>query len=292
MEVKSPSLVSSGVFEKSGHSAKYKSSMYYIEREGEEESQLALRPMSCPNHIIIYKSQKRSYKELPLRLFEFGEVFRNESSGALQLLFRQRQFCQDDSHVFVEEVGLKSALVQFVKLSALAYAQLGFKKIKYAISLRPKERFGHDDLWDKAEQGLREACIESDVEWIEQEGGGAFYGPKLELQAQDKLGRFWQLGVIQLDYVLPERFDLEYVDRENNRRRPIMLHHAILGSLERMIGILLENCGCELPIFLRPIEKVVVAVSEKSRDYGLELARRIGAIFDESDDPLGKKLAH
>lgn len=286
-EVRSPSLVASEVFEQSGHSDKYKENMFFI--AGEDN--YALRPMSCPNHILIYQSERRSYKELALPFFEFGEVYRNEPSGSLQLLFRQRQFCQDDSHVFVSAQGLVQAISNYLEMAQEVYSQLGFEKIHYAISLRPQKRFGSEQNWDKAENALRLACFEHQIEFEELLGEGAFYGPKIELKVQDKIGRFWQLGTLQLDYVLPERFNLEFINAENQSEVPILLHHAVLGSLERMIGILLESFGEHLPDFLHPYPKVVVAVSEKSNAYASQLAKYLVAKVDDSNEPLGKKLA-
>lgn len=289
LEVKSPSLVVSKLFEQSGHMDKYKDNIFFVE-SNESEPSYALRPMSCPNHILIYQSEKRSYKQLPLPLFEFGDVFRNESSGSLQVLFRQRQFCQDDSHVFVNKENLINSLSDYINMSKEVYQELGFENIHYAISLRPEKRFGSDEVWDKAENALREACKINNVEYEEIENGGAFYGPKLELQVQDKLGRFWQLGVIQLDYVLPERFNLSYVNEDNQEEVPIILHHAVLGSLERMVGILLESFGKNLPDFLHPYHSVIIAVSEKSKEYANVIAKENKFICEDSDEPLGKKL--
>jgi len=291
LEVKSPSIVVANLFEQSGHMEKYKENMFFL--NSSEASNYALRPMSCPNHILIYQSEKRSYKELPLPIFEFGEVYRNEASGALQVLFRQRQFCQDDSHVFVNPENLINSVNQYINMSKKAYEELGFKKIKYAIALRPEKRFGEDSLWDKAEAALREACAMNNLDFQELPGEGAFYGPKLELQVEDKLGRSWQLGVIQLDYVLPERFGLEYVDSDNKMQRPIILHHAVLGSLERMIGILLESFGKDIPDFLHPIKSVIIPVSEKSSDYAKLLHSKFdkkSCKLDESSESLGKKI--
>lgn len=292
LEVKSPSIVAANVFEKSGHSDKYASNMFFV-GSGSEESSYALRPMSCPNHILIYASEGRSYRQLPVALFEFGEVFRNEPSGSLQVLFRQRQFCQDDSHVFVNEDSLISSISKYLIMSKEVYEQLGFESVKYAISLRPEKRFGSDEVWDKAENALRDACRAHNLEFEELPGEGAFYGPKIELKVKDKLGRYWQLGTLQLDYVLPKRFGIEYVDENSNKVEPILLHHAVLGSLERMIGILLESFGKNLPEFIHPYQNVVVAVSEKSKDYAAIIQAGIkGSILDNSDEPLGKKLSN
>jgi threonyl-tRNA synthetase len=290
LEVKSPSIVVSDVFKKSGHLDKYSENMFMLNHG--DEAGYVLRPMSCPNHILIYQSEMRSYKNLPLRIFEFGEVFRNEPSGSLQVLFRQRQFCQDDSHVFVDKKNLLNSISDYLLMAKEVYQELGFEKIKYAISLRPEKRFGSDDVWDEAENALKKACIDQGIDFDELPGEGAFYGPKIELKVQDKLGRYWQLGTLQLDYVLPERFDMEYVSEDNKREIPIILHHAVLGSLERMIGILLESFGSNLPEFLHPYPSVVIAISEKSAIYANELAKKLNSFVDSNAEPLGKRLSN
>lgn len=297
-EVRTPSLVQLDVFEKSGHLSKYRDYMFAANQGKEAAWDLSgygLRPMSCPNHIEIYASERRSYRELPLRLFEFGEVFRNEAAGALQLLFRQRQFCQDDSHVFVSQEQVQEEVLAYLRMSREVYAELGFDNVEVSLSLRPKLRFGDEALWDKAENFLREACRTAGLEFDEEPEGGAFYGPKIELGVRDQLGRRWQLGVIQLDYVLPERFDLSYVTADNGRERPVLLHHAVLGSLERMMGILLEVRGVKLPEFMHPYPNVVVPVSQKSFEYAQALCDKLKqegqlCVVDYGDEKLGAKL--
>lgn len=299
-EVKSPHIAGLDVFAKSGHLAKYKDYLFMLNQDNDSEADMqgyALRPMSCPNHIELYKSELRSYRELPVKLFEFGEVFRNEPSGSLQSLFRMRSFCQDDSHVFAGQKQVVDVLADYLKMSQQVYQELGFDNIQYRVALRPEQRFGEDAVWDKAEESLREACRLNDLSWEEEHGGGAFYGPKLELHVKDKLGRSWQLGVIQLDYVLPERFDLHFINEKNEQERPVLLHHAVLGSLERMIGILLESFGVEIPLFLQPYEAVVVPVSKKAFEYGKVCIDKVRgkwpeAQFDSSDEPLGAKLRY
>lgn len=302
LEVKSPSLVGVAAFAQSGHLEKYRDAMFLMapDKDAQPADELAgyaLRPMSCPNHIELYRSKRRSYRELPMALFEFGEVFRNEPSGSLQMLFRMRQFCQDDSHVFVREDQVASSVANYLAMAQQVYRKLGFEHVDFSVSLRPEQRYGDDALWDKAEQSLREAMQARGLSWDEQAGGGAFYGPKIELGVRDKLGRRWQLGVIQLDYVLPERFELDYVSADNGRERPVLLHHAVLGSLERMMGILLEVHGVDLPDFLHPYDAVVLAVSEPSKEYArqcAEVARNHwkDVVLDAGDEPLPAKIAH
>lgn len=299
-EVKSPSMVPLQLFERSGHLAKYKDLMFLLNQGNGPEVDLqayGMRPMSCPNHIVLYQAVRRSYRELPVRFFEFGEVFRNEPSGSLQSLFRLRQFCQDDSHVFADPDRLFEVLADYLRMAQGAYRALGFERIDYCIALRPAQRFGDDAQWDRAEDALRQACRANGMAWAEEAGGGAFYGPKIELHVQDKLGRSWQLGVIQLDYVLPDEahFDLSFVNAEGGFSRPVILHHAVLGSLERMIGILLESFGVDLPLFLQPHEAVVLPVSERARVYAERCHARVqqrwpDALIDRSDEPLGAKI--
>ena len=289
LEVKSPCIVIENLFEKSGHLDKYKENMFIL--NSQEKSNYVLRPMSCPNHIVIYESELRSYKNLPLPIFEFGEVFRNEPSGSLQVLFRQRQFCQDDSHVFVNKSNLESSISNYLLMAQEVYKELGFEEVKYDISLRPKERFGSDEDWDAAENSLRDACRNHNIDFNELPGEGAFYGPKIELKVKDKLGRSWQLGTLQLDYVLPKRFNLNYISESGKKESPIILHHAVLGSLERMIGILLESLGSNLPEILHPYPSKVIPISEKSLQYANLVAEKLNSIIDDSAEPLGKKLS-
>lgn len=299
-EVRTPSIAGLGMFSQSGHLEKYRENMFCLNQPNEEGLDMqgyALRPMSCPNHILLYQAVRRSWRELPMKLFEFGEVFRNEPSGSLQVLFRQRQFCQDDSHVFSPEARMVDVARDYLEMARRVYAQLGFTEVSYAISLRPEKRFGDDALWDRAEDALRDACKQAGLTWQELPGEGAFYGPKIELQVKDKLGRSWQLGTLQLDFVLPRRFDLSFVNSAGEYEVPVILHHAVLGSIERMIGILLESFGTGIPLALHPHEAVVVPVSAKTLDYARECAVKVrkvwrDALVDESDEPLGAKLRY
>lgn len=299
-QVKSPCLMDMALLERSGHKDKYGALIYSASAparpgESEESGGLALRPMSCPSHIRMYQSQRRSWRELPARYFEFGEVFRFEPSGSLQELLRQRQFCQDDSHVFcpLEQAGARAG--EWVGMAREAYARLGFPELSFALSLRPESRLGSDEQWDIAEGALREALREWGAQFSEEPGGGAFYGPKIEIHIGDGKGKAWQMGVFQLDIQLPERFDLSYQNAAGSLSRPALIHHAVFGSLERMVGILLERHGKSLPLWLHPRPAVVIPVSEKSLDYAARLAARARARWgrcevDMSDAPLGAKL--
>lgn len=275
-EVKTPNITGVELFEQSGHLAKFRQSMFIMDGADGERS-YAVRPMSCPNHIRVFDNRRRSYAELPFKVFEFGEVVRNEPSGSLQALFRMRGFTQDDAHVFAMEEQVVEVVADYIKMSRELYRALGFQDVRYQISLRPEQRFGEDALWDRAESMLREACERNGLSWDEEEGGGAFYGPKLEMHLTDKLGRSWQMGTIQLDYVLPRRFDLEYLSRDNKAEVPVILHHAVLGSIERFIGVLLEQYGVDLPAPLRPVQVALVAVRASEDEYVRALAARLRA---------------
>jgi len=299
-EVKTPALVALPVFERSGHLGKYRENMFLANQSNdlahEPDMQMyALRPMSCPGHIEVYGSSRRSYRELPLALFEFGEVFRNEPSGSLQVLFRQRQFCQDDSHVFVAPEQVVQGVQNYLEMSLAVYRELGFPNVELSLSLRPAQRYGDDALWDKAEESLREACRGAGVSWTEAAGGGAFYGPKLELGVRDKLGRLWQMGVVQLDYVLPARFGLSYIGDDGAQHEPVLLHHAVLGSLERMVGTLLESFGSNLPKSVHPYPLVLVPVSRRHLARVQEVARGLRlqgqeCLVEVSDEPVSAKV--
>jgi len=299
-EVKSPILAPCSLFERSGHLAKYREGMFFANAEKPvgfepEGHELALRPMSCPNHISIYASERRSWRDLPLRLFEFGEVFRDEPSGSLQSLLRCRQFCQDDWHVFLMPGQELAEAANWLAACQSSYAELGFENVDARVSLRPDQRLGSDEDWDRAEEALRAACSAAGLQWEEEPGGGAFYGPKIELHVRDGRGRSWQMGVFQLDCALPERFGLEF-DAPSGKGRPALAHAAILGSMERMIGVLLESHGLSLPLFLRPREACLIAVSEKSHEAARAAFKRLqehwpDAEMDISDGPLGGKIA-
>lgn len=275
-EVKTPNITGVELFEQSGHLAKFRQNMFVIDG-GKGERAYAVRPMSCPNHIRVFDNRRRSYAELPFKVFEFGEVVRNEPSGSLQALFRMRGFVQDDSHVFSMESQVVEVVADYIAMSRELYRALGFAEVRYQISLRPEQRFGDDALWDKAEDMLRQACRRNGLAWHEEKGGGAFYGPKLEIHLTDKLGRSWQMGTIQLDYVLPRRFGLEYLSRDNQLEVPVILHHAVLGSIERFIGVLLEQYGVDLPAMLRPVQVALVGVRESEDRYVRDLALQLRA---------------
>ncbi len=263
-EVKTPMVVDRVLWERSGHWENYREGMFTTESEKRD---YAVKPMNCPCHVQIFNHGLRSYRDLPLRMAEFGACHRNEPSGALHGLMRVRGFVQDDAHIFCTEDQIVSEVRDFNRLLNEVYQDFGFNDVSVKLSLRPEKRAGVDAVWDKAENGLREALSASGLTWQELPGEGAFYGPKIEYHIKDALGRSWQCGTIQLDFVLPERLGAEYVAEDNSRRRPVMLHRAILGSLERFIGILIENHAGAFPMWLAPLQAVVMSISEGQSEY-------------------------
>lgn len=271
-EIKTPQILDKSFWEKSGHWENYKDNMFTTQSEKRE---YAVKPMNCPGHVQIFNHGLRSYRDLPMRLAEFGSCHRNEPSGALHGLMRVRGFVQDDAHIFCTEAQITQEAQAFNQLVMKVYKQFGFENVSVKLSLRPEKRAGSDETWDKAEQGLRDALTACGIEWEELAGEGAFYGPKVEYHIKDALGRSWQCGTIQLDFVLPERLDAEYVTEDNNKARPVMLHRAILGSLERFIGILIEEHAGSFPLWLAPVQMVVMNITEKQADYALEVTEKL-----------------
>ena len=238
-----------------------------------EKREFAIKPMNCPGHIQVFNQGLRSYRDLPLRYGEFGSCHRNEPSGALHGIMRVRGFTQDDGHIFCTEDQIQSEVTAFNALVRKVYADFGFHDIVVKLALRPEKRVGSDAVWDKAELALREALKASGLEWDELPGEGAFYGPKIEFHIKDAIGRSWQCGTIQVDFSMPQRLDAEYVGEDNARHTPVMLHRAILGSLERFIGILIENCAGAMPLWLSPVQAVVLNISEKQSGYAQQVAQ-------------------
>lgn len=289
-EVRSPAMLSRALWEKSGHWDKYQDLMFVA---GGEEDAYAVKPMSCPGQIGIFAQKRRSYRELPYRLFEFGHVHRNEPSGALSGWMRLRGFVQDDSHVFCAPSQIGEVIAGFVHMVGQAYSAFGFEKWSWRLSLRPERRAGSDALWDQAEGALREVCKSLGIEVVEAPGEGAFYGPKLEAAIEDRLGRAWQCGVAQLDFVLPERFGLDYQGPGGNFEQPVLVHHAVLGSLERWLSIVMEHMG-GLPDWLSPHQVAVLPIGEGQieacKDIAKGLRGRGLAAKMLSGDPLGGRV--
>ena len=269
-EVKTPQLVDRSLWEASGHWEKFGDNMFTA--ESEDDRTLALKPMNCPGHVQIYRQGITSYRDLPLRMAEFGSCHRNEPSGALHGIMRVRAFTQDDAHIFCTEDQINSESVAFCNLLQDIYRDFGFEEVRVKFSDRPEVRAGDDATWDKAEAALRDATDAAKLETTLNPGEGAFYGPKLEFVLRDAIGRDWQCGTLQVDFVLPDRLDAEYVTEDGSRARPVMLHRAILGSLERWIGILIEQYSGRMPPWLSPVQCVVAPITESANDYADKVA--------------------
>ena len=270
-EVKTPQLVDRVLWERSGHWESYREHMFIATVEDEDKT-LAVKPMNCPCHVQIFNHGLRSYRELPLRMAEFGACHRYEPSGALHGIMRVRAFTQDDAHIFCTEAQVPEETARFVALLRSVYEDFGFSGFRIKFSDRPALRAGDDDTWDRAEESLRAACRLAGVEYELNPGEGAFYGPKLEFVLRDAIGRDWQCGTLQVDYILPERLDAEYVGEDSARHRPVMLHRAILGSFERFLGILIENYAGRFPLWLAPVQVVVASIVTDAADYAEEAA--------------------
>ncbi|VVE41704.1 threonyl-tRNA synthetase [Pandoraea cepalis] len=271
-EVKGPQILDRALWVKSGHWENYKDNMFTTESENRA---YALKPMNCPGHVLIFNSALHSYRDLPLRYGEFGQCHRNEPSGGLHGLMRVRGFTQDDGHIFCTEDQILDECVNYTALLHAVYKDFGFTDMIYKVATRPEHRVGSDENWDKAEFALMESLRRSNCEFVIAEGDGAFYGPKIEYTLKDALGRQWQCGTMQVDFSMPERLDAEYVAEDNNRRRPVMLHRAILGSLERFIGILIEHHAGAMPVWLAPEQVIVLNVSEKTADYAQAVTKKL-----------------
>ncbi|MDR1529115.1 MAG: threonine--tRNA ligase [Burkholderiales bacterium] len=267
-EVRCPQILDRTLWEKSGHWENYKDNMFITESE---KRVFAIKPMNCPGHVLIFNSDLRSYRDLPLRYGEFGSCHRNEPSGALHGIMRVRGFTQDDGHVFCSEAQIQSEVVAFHRQALKVYDDFGFKDIAVKIALRPEHRIGGDEAWDLAEVALREGLKACDTEWEELPGEGAFYGPKVEYHMKDSIGRSWQCGTMQVDFFMPGRLGAEYVDEDNSRKTPVMLHRAIVGSMERFIGILIENHAGAMPLWLAPVQAVVMSITDRQIDYAREI---------------------
>jgi threonyl-tRNA synthetase len=271
-EVKTPMVMDVSLWERSGHWENYRDNMFATESE---KRTYAIKPMNCPAHVQIFNHGLHSYRDLPLRIAEFGSCHRNEASGALHGLMRVRGFVQDDAHIFCTEAQVIAESIAFNTLAMDIYKDFGFDHIDIKLSLRPEKRAGDDATWDRAEQGLRDALTACGLKWEELPGDGAFYGPKVEYHIKDALGRSWQCGTLQLDFVLPERLEAEYVAEDNSRRRPVMLHRAIVGSMERFLGILIEHHAGAMPAWLAPIQAVVMNIAESSAEYAAGVAQSL-----------------
>ena len=291
VEISTPQIMSKHLWETSGHWDHYKDNMYSTIIDDEE---YCIKPMNCPGGVLVYKSRPHSYRELPIRAGEIGLVHRHEMRGALHGLFRVRCFNQDDAHLFVTPEQLTDEIVGVVNLIDSVYQKFGFT-YHLELSTRPEDSMGSDEDWERAEAGLKEALERLGKDYVINEGDGAFYGPKIDFHLEDCLGRTWQCGTVQLDFQMPQNFDLEYVDADGSKKRPIMLHRVCFGSIERFIGILIEHFEGKFPTWLAPCQVKVLPVSEKSRDYARGVTEQleaagIRAILDERDEKIGYKI--
>ncbi len=271
-EIKTPQIVDSDLWRRSGHWDMYGQNMFFTESE---KRHFAVKPMSCPCHVEVFKQGVKSYRDLPIRFAEFGCCHRNEASGALHGLMRVRGFTQDDGHIFCTNDQIQSEALAFIAQLKEAYLAFGFSDIIVNLSTRPEKRIGTDELWDKAEAGLKEALARSGLEWKEQKGEGAFYGPKIDFSLKDCIGRIWQTGTLQLDYCLPERLGATYVSEDGSKQTPVMLHRAILGSIERFLGILIEQHAGKFPTWLSPIQVCVLNITDRQAEYSREIVKTL-----------------
>jgi threonyl-tRNA synthetase len=291
-EVRGPQILDRALWERSGHWQNYKDNMFTTESEKRD---FAIKPMNCPGHILIFNSDLRSYRDLPLRYGEFGACHRNEPSGALHGIMRVRAFTQDDGHIFCEPSQIQPECVDFHKLALKVYADFGFTDIAVKLALRPTPRIGSDEQWDAAEEALRDALRACGAEWQELPGEGAFYGPKIEYHLKDSIGRPWQVGTMQVDFQMPGRLGAEYVAEDNTRKVPVMLHRAIVGSLERFIGILIEHHAGAMPLWLAPVQAVVLTITDRAAPWaeavtGTLKAAGIRAMADLRNEKITYKI--
>ncbi len=271
-EIRTPSILDRNLWIRSGHWENFRENMFSTQSD---ERDFAIKPMNCPGHVQVFNQGLRSYRELPIRLAEFGSCHRNEASGALHGIMRVRAFTQDDAHIFCTDDQIQDEVVRFIDLLKLVYADFGFNDLQVKLSTRPQKRVGTEVQWDKSESALKAALSEAKLEWQLQPGEGAFYGPKIEFSLKDCIGRVWQCGTLQLDFSMPDRLGAEYVAEDNSRKIPVMLHRAILGSLERFIGILIENYAGALPLWLSPIQVVILNISRGQVEYAQEVETQL-----------------
>ncbi len=271
-EINTPQIVDISLWERSGHATKYLENMFITDSESR---QYAIKPMNCPCHVQVYNQGLHSYRDLPIRFAEFGSCHRNEASGALHGLMRVRGFTQDDAHIFCTPDQVQSEASEFIKLLFSVYKDFGFEDVKVELSTRPENRIGEDALWDKAESALEAALEAAGMEWSLNPGDGAFYGPKIDFSLRDTIGRVWQCGTLQLDFNMPERLGAHYIAEDSSRQTPVMLHRAILGSLERFIGILIENHGGKMPPWLAPVQAVVLNITDRQAEFCAQVAETL-----------------
>ena len=291
-EVITPLIWDTELFKISGHIDHYKDNMFFSELD---EREYGVKPMNCPGHTQIYASERRSYRDLPIRMADFCRLHRYERSGVTHGLTRVRSFSQDDAHLFVMPEQIQSEVERELKLREEIYEVFGFDEVQIALSTRPEKAIGTKEMWDQAEEALEQALKNRGLDYTVNEGDGAFYGPKLDFEVTDAIGRSWQLGTIQLDYALPERFDLTYIGADNSEHRPVMIHRALLGSIERFFGIMIEHFAGAFPLWLAPVQAIVLPVSDKFLDYGNEVRDKLfdaglRVEIDDANEKLGAKI--
>jgi threonyl-tRNA synthetase len=289
----SPHMGKSWLWETSGHLDFYKDSMYSEMKIDEQD--YYIKPMNCPFHIMIYKSHLRSYRDLPLRWAELGTVYRYEKSGVLHGLLRVRGFTQDDAHIFCSHSQIESEIIEVIRFANLMWKSFGFESLKYYLATKPEKSVGEDELWNKAIDSLKSAMEKEKLGYEVDEGGGAFYGPKIDIKIKDAIGREWQMSTIQFDFNLPERFDMKYIGEDGKEHRPFMVHRALLGSIERFFGVLLEHYGGDFPVWLAPVQVAVIPVSQSFKDYAQKVcdelkSQNIRANLDERNEKIGYKI--
>jgi threonyl-tRNA synthetase len=293
LEIRTPIILNEELWHRSGHWDNYKENMYFTSFD---DTGYAIKPMNCPGGCLVYKTRQHSYRELPMRIAELGLVHRHEASGVMHGLFRVRQFTQDDAHIFCTPEQIESEIVGVIELTIEIYKAFGFEDFHIELSTKPEKHIGSDQIWDTATNALKDALRHKDIEYKLNEGEGAFYGPKIDFHIRDCLKRSWQLGTIQLDFSMPQRFGLVYTDKDNTEKTPVMIHRAILGSFERFIGILIEHYGGNFPLWLSPEQVRVLPISEKTNDYARAVENslkdtHIRCSCDFSDEKIGAKIA-
>jgi threonyl-tRNA synthetase len=271
-EVITPQIFSTDLWKRSGHYDNYLDNMYFIQ---DEDRELGVKPMNCPGHCFLFAAQVHSYRELPLRYADFGRLHRFERSGTLHGLTRVRSFAQDDAHIYCTLEQVPGEIASLLEMLRTTYTAFGMGAPRYTLSLRPEKRIGSDEVWDRAESTLRDALIGLEIDFEEIAGEGAFYGPKIDLFMDDAIGREWQLGTFQLDFNLPERFDLQYAAEDGTLQRPVMIHRAIFGSIERFLGVLIEHTGGAFPIWLAPVQATLIPIADRHVAYCEDVARRL-----------------
>jgi threonyl-tRNA synthetase len=291
-EVKTPQIMSETLWKTSGHYDHYRDKMYFTSIDDQTH---CIKPMSCPGGMLLFREKPRSYRELPMRLSEFGLVHRHELSGVLHGLFRVRAFTQDDAHIFCTPDQLESEIAHVIKLACNTYTSFGFEKVTMALATKPADAMGSDELWEKATNALRNALIINNVPYTTREGDGAFYGPKVDMYIEDAMGRQWQCGTVQVDFFMPQKFNLTYIASDQSRQVPVVVHRAIYGSLERFMGILLEHYKGNLPFWLAPVQVKLLTITDAQKDYARSITAQLDKIgirseLDESSDPIAGQI--